>query len=310
MTSSFKTLALLAALTVAPVTAHAIDWSGVPAKDVVLFYPGQTSWEYLLTPADHSGAPKFREGKTCFECHFDEPNMQGPLLISGRKNEPTPPLGKPGIVPAQIRFAYDDKALYVQLRFSEGAQPDMKMDAEFASKLTIMLGDAKVPEMPRAGCWVTCHDDVARMPSAATSDRTKYLPKTRAKLSRSGGGDELKPADELAKLKADGYVLEYWQARLNPGAKAQAANGQIFDKREDIKPVVVTADATFEGNAWTVTMTRPLSAPPFRDLVPGKPYEVGVALHSGHAGKRFHYVSYEYSLVLGAGAAEFVAVKK
>jgi len=39
-------------------------------------------------------------------------------------------------------------------------------------------------------------------------------------------------------------------------------------------------------------------------------YYVGFAIHSGHTAHRFHYVSYERTLAINSGAADFVAVKK
>ena len=51
-----------------------------------------------------------------------------------------------------------------------------------------------------------------------------YLPRTRAKLTRQGGGDALKGPDDLGKLRADGYQLEYWQAMMNPGQAPKAAD--------------------------------------------------------------------------------------
>ena len=149
------------------------------------------------------------------------------------------------------------------------------------------------------------------MPSANGATRTKYLTKTHAKMTRLGAGDELKSAEDLAKLKADGYFLEYWQAKLNPGAAAVAANGTVFDKREETKPTEVKAEATFANGTWSVTLTRKLNAgAAFKEISAGKPYTVGFAIHSGHAARRFHYVSFEHSLVLDAGTADFVAVKK
>jgi len=44
----------------------------------------------------------------------------------------------------------------------------------------------------------------------------------------------------------------------------------------------------------------------FVALVPGKHYTVAFAIHSGHTSKRFHYVSFERSLVLDQGSADFV----
>lgn len=287
------------------------NWSGVPAKDVALFYPGQSSWEWVLTESDHSGADKFRAGKDCAACHVGDEKNMGALLVNGKMNEPAPIPGKLGSMSAKVQFARDDQTLYVHLQFAEGVQPDAKMDKADATKVTMMLDDGSVPEANRAGCWGMCHDDVSTMPSAAGSARTMYLGKTRAQLSRQGGGDTLKPGGELAKLKAGGYALEYWQARLNPGAPAVAANGTVFDKRAEIKPAAVTAEATFSGGAWSVTLSRKLDAGTgFVPLVAGKRYTVAFAIHSGHTAKRFHYVSFERSLVLDQGTADFVAGKK
>jgi Ethylbenzene dehydrogenase len=304
-------IAMVALLTGWVSPAFAVDWSTVPGKDVSLFYPGQSPWEWALTFSEHSGADKFRGGKNCIACHADEEKSMGALMVKGVKLEPAPIPGKPGSIPATVKFAYDDKMLYVRLDFSEGEQPNAGMDADFATKVAMMLGDAQVPEAPRAGCWGACHDDAASMPAAAGSQRTKYLPKTRIKLDRRGGGDATKSPEDLAKLLAEGYALEYWQARLNPGAKAIAAHGTIFDKRQEVKPSDVTAEATLTNGTWSVILSRPLkAAPPFKTLAPDKAFTVGFSIHSGHTARRFHYVSFEYTLALDKGPADFVAVRQ
>ena len=309
MRASTAATVLIGLLAATP--AFAVDWAKVPGKDVTLMYPGQSSYEWVLTPSEHSGGFKIREGKNCHECHTGEEDTMGNLLVSGKKNEPAPIAGKPGFVKASVKFAHDDKNMYVHLDFAPGTQPDAKMDAANETKVTMIINDGGVAESNRFGCWAACHDDAATMPSAAGAERTKYLLKTHAKVGRQGGGDELKPADELAKLKAAGYELEYWQARLNPGAKAVAVAGTIFDKREELKSPAVTADATFANGVWSVTLTRPLAAGPgYKELAAGKTFTVGFAIHGGHTAKRFHYVSFERSMIIGEGAADLVAVKK
>lgn len=303
-------IALASTMSVSAATA-APSWSGVPSKDVALFYPGQSSWEWALTMGDHPGADKFRAGKNCFACHNGDESNMGAKLISGQVNGPPTIPGKPGSIDAKVQFAHDDQNLYVHIEFAEGSQPNAKMDNTYATKVTMMIEDGSVPEGNRAGCWGMCHDDSSSMASAGNSDRTMYLGKTRAAITRQGGGDTLKPAADLDKLKASGYEFEYWQARLNPGASAVAVNGTVFDKREDVKPTVVSADATNTGGTWSVTFTRKLNAGSgFIPIVDGKRYTVGFAIHSGHTAKRFHYVSFERSLVLDTGAADFVAAKR
>jgi len=301
--ASSAAVALMACLASAP--AFAVDWASIPGKDQVLFYPGQTSFEWVFTEADHSGITKFKAGKNCAECHREEAKTMGDTLVSGKKAEPAPIAGKPGSIPVTIKFANDGKNLLVHIDFKPGTQPDVKMDKD-DTIVTMILNDGGVAASNRMACWATCHEDLTGMPSAA-GDRTKYIAQAAVKLSRQGAGGVYKPAADLAALMAAGTYLEYWQARLNPGAKAVAASGTILDKRADITPNKVEADGTI----GSVTLSRPLVAgAPYKDIVAGKTYTVGFAIHSGHAKGRFHYVSFENTLVLDAGTADFVVLKK
>ena len=312
MKASALALALMGTMVSAPAFAG-IDWTKVPGKDIMLFYPGQSSYEWVLTPSDHSGAIKVREGKNCHECHVGEENTLGEHLVSGKKNEPTPIAGKPGFVKATVKFAYDDKDMYVHIVFNPGRQPDAKMDPKYDTKVAMMLDAGGVPEANRFGCWAACHDNLTTMPSAeGATARSMYLYKTRAaKLTAHGAPDGNKPDDDLAKLKASGYQLEYWQAKLNPGAPPVAVGGTIFDKRAEVPGAPVTADASLSNGTWSVTLMSPLApGAPFADLVPGKTYTIGFAIHAGHTAHRFHYVSLERTMAIGQGAAEFVAVKQ
>jgi cytochrome c-type protein NapC len=283
------------------------NWGSVPAKNVALFYPGQSSWEWVMTESDHSGAGKFRGGKNCAACHVGDEKNMGDLLVSGKMNEPAPIAGKPGSMTTKVQFAHDDQNLYVHLEFAEGSQPNAKMDSKYDTKVAMILDDGSVSEAARAGCWAMCHEDSASMPAGAGSSRTMYLGKTRAQMTRQGGGDTLKAPGELAKLKA----IEYWQADLNSGAPAVAVSGTILDKRRQTKPPATTAEATFSGGKWSVTLSRKLDAGAGSvAIVPGKRYTVAFAIHAGHTDKRFHYVSFERSLVLDEGGADFVATKQ
>lgn len=292
--------------------ALAIDWAKVPGRDVVLLYPGQTSWEWNLTEADHSAAGKFKAGKNCAECHRGEEKTQGALMVSGKKAEPTPIPSFPGHLVADVRFAHDDAKMYVRMQFAEPGAPNTRMDPDFATKAALIFNDAAVQEGVRAGCWGSCHEDNASMPTAAAgSTRTKYLMKSRVKMSRQGGGDAIKSSDELAKYLEAGYVQEWWQAKLNPGAAAQSAGGPILDARHELKPSPISSEATFNKGTWTVVMSRPLNAPaPLRPLVPGKVYTVGFSVHLGHSAKRFHHTSYEFTFALDQGTADFIAAKQ
>jgi hypothetical protein len=290
---------LLAAVLLASCAAAeaAPDWATVPAKTVTLFYPGQYSLELAMTPAEHKGADRFRGGKSCASCHTGEEKAIGNSIVSG-KYDKAPLRGKPGSLAAKVQVARDAANLYVHVEFSDAGQPDARMDKATA-KVAMMLDGGGVPEAARAGCWAMCHDDAATMASG-NAVRTMYLSKTRAKLTRQGGGDGLSPT--AAKLKAGGYALEYWQAALNPAPKA--ANGVVSEKRGETR-TVVSAEARRTGSVWSVTLSRKLNAGQVA-LVPGKRYSVAFAIDTGHTAQRFHYVSFERSLLLGSGVADFV----
>jgi cytochrome c-type protein NapC len=325
MKSNLKLFGVIAGLSTlmaaTPAPAAGINWASVPGKEVVLFYPGQSSWEWALTSSEMSGADDFRKGKDCATCHIGEEKTMGPQIVTGKPRvfktgekpgiEPNPIPGKPGAFPATVKVANDGTNLYVHLDFNAGAQPNAGQEPGTNTRVTVMFNNGRVPEANRGGCWAACHDDQAAMPSAAGSNRTMYLPKTRAKLTRQGGGDTLAAPDALAKLKADGYQLEYWEALLNPGQPAKALAEIVFDKRSPAGAGLVTAEATQAGGVWSVTIARPLAASaPFSAIAAGATYHLAFAIHAGNTAHRFHYVSFERSLTLNSGSADLVAVKQ
>jgi hypothetical protein len=293
---------------------QAIDWDAVPGTDVTLFYPGQASWEWVLTKSDHSGAPKFREGKNCIECHGGEEADMGALIVSGKKLEPTPIPGKRGSVKATVKAANDGQRLYVRLEWPEApALTGPKMDPDFENKVTMMIDDGHVLEAKRAGCWGACHDDAIGMASAKPgTDLTKYLAHSRTKITRQGGDENYKSDAEIAEMLADGQYLEYWQARFNKDGKPVAVDGYILESRHQNESALVNAEASLADGNWTVVLSRALQvgAPGHKNLAPGTIYNVGFAIHDGNAAHRFHYVSFEHTLVLDQGNADIVAVRQ
>lgn len=300
-------IAVAAAL---PGTALAVDWTGVPEHEVALFYPGQASWEWALTEKDHSGAPKFREGKNCKGCHEGEQADIGAAIVGGEKLEAAPIAGKPGHLLLRVQAARDAERLYFRLRWTGAPASGTKLDPDVAARVTVMLGTEQVKEAMRAGCWGSCHDDNRGMVSAeADSTRSKYLASSRSKLSRKGGGKNIKPDADLQALLGQGAFLEYWQAKLNPGQPAQPSSGYVLDKRHRHETPVALVEATQSGDEWTVVLSGPLKAggPGQLALENGKTYAVGFAVHDDFADHRFHHVSLEQSLSLDGGTADIVA---
>lgn len=300
------TLALVASYSTA---SYAIDWNGVPAKQVVLFYPGQAAWEWVLTQSDHGGATNFRKGKNCRVCHEGEEKDIGAKIAAGKKLEPDPIAGKPGSIPVSISFAHDADTLYVKFEWKDtGSHTGEKGD--FQERVTMMFGDDNVKEAVRAGCWGTCHNDLKGMPEDA--GLTKYLAGSRAKMSMSGGGTDYKTDAELKDLLDKGYFMEYWQADLNAGKPAQAIEGYIEKDRHEDTASAVTAEGGLKDGTWTVVLSRKLnvSGEGQRSIVAGQVYPVGFAIHDDFADHRHHHVSFEHTFALDSGDADFVAVKR
>ena len=290
--------------------AGAVDWNAVQGNSINLFYPGQASWEWVMTATEHSGAPVFKDGKNCQECHDlegkSELPMMGEKIVTGKKLELTPIPGKAGSVVANVKMAHDAENFYVRLEFQNPPAAGEPMDANEV-RVTMMLNDGKVAEANRAGCWVACHDNLATMASAPEGQAiTKYLMRSRVKMTRQGGA-EIKPADDLKAMRTDGQVLEYWQAALNSGKPAKALDGYVLGTREFKRSQVVTAEGQIENGKTVVVLSRKLTAGgSYKDIVAGKSYVVGFAIHGGFAGRRYHWVSLEKTMTLDSGDANFV----
>ncbi len=292
--------------------AHAeIKWAKVPATDIVVFYPATFTWERLFTPGQHTGQRGYAQGKNCFSCHgnIDEGPMGMHLVQTKGYIEPRPIANKPPFIKVAVKTAHDAENIYVQLTFTPGAQPNSMMDKDFDTKVAMMFDDGSIREATRAGCWITCHSNLSSM-NGVTQEMTKYIPETRVPSTAPGRpSDTLIAATDIAQMRASGKEMEYWQARLKSGAPVQAVDGTVLEKRiENAKPAV-TATSTETKGVTTVTFTRKLSAGPgYKDFKPGKTYTVGFSIHAGSTTQRFHYVSFERTLVLDSGKADFVAV--
>lgn len=309
-----KTWLSIGALSVAAcyaVPSFAVDWNGVASKQVVLFYPGEASWEWVLVPSTHEGAKNFRKGKNCRVCHQGEEKQIGAEIVSGKDSrlEPDPIAGKPGSLPVNISFAHDDDTLYVKFEWKDlGASA--KGSGKYQEVVTMMFGDDNVKEAVRAGCWGTCHNDMKGMPNS--QDLTKYLTASRTKMAITGGGTNYKSDADIKALLDKGEFMEFWQAEMNKGKPAVAEDGYILkDFHENATPVV-SAEGSFKDGTWTVVLSRKLKVDGegMRSLVSGQVYPVGFAIHDDYAEHRHHYVSFEHTFSIDSGNADFVAVKK
>jgi len=315
-----------------------IDWNGIEAKTVTLFYPGQASFEWIQNGKDHGGARAFlRSGDRCSECHAKEVKDMGAKIVSGQKVEPTPIAGKRAFVDLRVQAAYDATNLHLRFQWPNAAHTPAsfvqggKMDPDNQAKLAVMFAGTGIERVEQAGCWVTCHNDSRYMPDAMKpealaaspakdaidlkSGLSKYLAESRTEVEIKGddgkprgGADRLKPKGDLDALAGKGAFMDL--IRFRSGGAPE--NGHVLEQRLMSGGAEVKAEGKLEGDTWTVVMSRPLKADKPGDigLEPGKTYIVSFALHDDYTSARFHHVSLELKLGLDAKDAEINAVKR
>ena len=194
--------AILAALVASPAAGadpERIDWTKVSPATVTLFYPGQSSYEWLRSKShgEGKGARAVANGSACMRCHEGDEQIMGDSIVKGGPLEPTPVKDKNGSLQLAVQAAYDASNLYLRfqwktrnpypgtehqyLRFDgkewkvfgypkldapvrEGKQPGIYED-----RMTVMLDDGRVPGFDKQGCWLTCHDGSRDMQGAASA---------------------------------------------------------------------------------------------------------------------------------------------
>ena len=248
----------LAAGLAAPASAAdpaTIEWSKIPAKKVALFYPGQSSYEWLLSADHKKGDKQVAQGKTCISCHEDDEKDIGNKVVKGGALEPTPVSGKLGTIDLAVQAAYDASNLYLRFQWkTQNPYPgdehqylrydgkewkvygfpkldkvvqDKEQPGIYEDRLTIMLDDGKVPLFAQQGCWLTCHNGMRDMPNVATREQIQSNPLMTAikkgdvrKYLPSTRSDPLdwksgKSLDEIAAIKAAGGFVDLIQWRAH-----------------------------------------------------------------------------------------------
>jgi hypothetical protein len=267
--------------------AAAPDWSKVTERKVKLFYPGQSSLEWVMNKADHSAVPDIVEKKrSCAKCHEGDANEIGEKIATGKPVgsskvvlEPKPIAGKAGWIPVTFKAAHDGEKIYFRFEWNPPQIAGPQMDKKNEVKVTMLFdGGGTVEGAELNGCWSTCHDDLRSMKSAKDDKTTKHIK----------GGD-----------LASGKFYDLMQFRSGKGEKP--VDGYVTDKRymEGGKGLV-KAEGVKEGNKWVVTFERTLAGGGKGDhaIAADKIYNFGFAVHESFAEARYHYVSLGYQFGL------------
>ena len=187
-----------------------INWSKIPAKNVALFYPGQSSYEWLISDAHEGAANRVKRGDACSSCHDekDAEKEMGEKLVKAGPLEPMPVKGKEGYKEVKVQAAYDDKNAYLRfqwqtqnpfpgtehqyLRFDgkewkvwgfpklDKIVQDGKMQALYEDRMSIIIDDGKVAGFAKQGCWLTCHDGQRDMAKQFTREEVAANPMLQA----------------------------------------------------------------------------------------------------------------------------------
>jgi hypothetical protein len=232
-----------------------ITWNSVPTKTVTLFYPAQSTYQWLRSSA-HPGSAVVIGGAACLTCHKDQEEKLGNKLVKANPLEPTPVDGKNGAIQLNLQVAYDNENAYFRaqwktknpypgeshqfVRFDgkewktygfpkldavvrKGEQPGIYED-----RFSIMIDDGGVPAFANQGCWLTCHNGERDNPKFATRATVAANPLYQAlkqfdvrkylpstRTDADASWDKGKSSDDIAKIKAAGGFLELMQWRAH-----------------------------------------------------------------------------------------------
>lgn len=184
-----------------------INWAKIPTVTVPLFYPGQSSYEWLTSDAHKGASKEVRRGDDCTSCHDEEDAEKdmGNKIVAGGRLEPTPPKGKNGHVDLKVQAAYDNNNAYLRFQWKTNSKerggidyPAYRFDGKewkaygaprlnanaitgktppiYEDRMSVMIDDGKVPHFAKQGCWLTCHDGERDMPKLATKEEIAANP--------------------------------------------------------------------------------------------------------------------------------------
>ncbi len=190
-----------------------INWSAAPTKTVTLFYPGQSSYQWLRSSKHKRANKKTAQGEACVSCHEGEEADIGNLTVSGKRLEPNPIPGKEGVKDLKVQALHDSEYLYFRFQYKsqldrEGRMHNMirydgkewqwygshrasdkvrsgKQPPVYEDRLAIMIDDGSVPMFAEQGCWLTCHDSMRDMPAAPTKTEVKAHPYLGVEMKKS-----------------------------------------------------------------------------------------------------------------------------
>lgn len=196
--------ALVVGLSGTASAAAPTDWSAIPPKNLKLFFPGQSSYQWLRSSEHKRAVKKTMQGDSCVSCHEDEEEELGQTMVSGDRLEPHPIDGKQAVIELAAQAAHDGENLYLRFQwktrnpYAGTAHPHWRFDGKdwkqigwprlhkkvweedapaiYEDRLSMMIDDGSVPMFAEQGCWLSCHDGARDMQDVAGADDVKAHP--------------------------------------------------------------------------------------------------------------------------------------
>ena len=232
-----------------------IDWGRVPTRTLTLFYPAQSTYQWLRG-GEHPGAGRVNKDGSCMTCHTGTEERLGNKLVKANKLEPTPPAGKNGVVKLDMQVAYDSEFVYFRAQWKTNGKgpgdgyPTYRFDgkdwkpfgaprlsapaykgeqpAVYEDRFSMMIDDGTVPNFATQGCWITCHDGARDAPRQAKRDEVAAHPFYQAikradvrkylpatRTDALAWWDKTVSLEEVSKQKAAGRFLDLIQWRAH-----------------------------------------------------------------------------------------------
>lgn len=174
------------------------DWSKIQSNIITLFYPGQSSYQWLRSQEHKRANKSVRKGEACVSCHEGEEPDMGAVIISGEKLEPHPQSNKPAVIDLNVKVAYDEDTVYFRFQWKTAnpypgiAHPHWLYDgtkwkqigwprlhekvwkdsepAIYEDRFSMMIDDGSIPMFAEQGCWLSCHTAMRDMPDVAKKE--------------------------------------------------------------------------------------------------------------------------------------------
>ena len=178
-----------------------INWPEVPTKDITLFYPGESTYDWLRSPEHENAQRETIAGQSCISCHAGEEADFGNALVVEGPLEPDPIPDKNGVLNLAVQAAHDDEYLYFRFQWKTNMDREGRMHnmirydgtewkwygahraadsfldgdqpAIYEDRLAIMLDDGSVEGFAEQGCWLACHTSMRNMEDRPDSDEVK-----------------------------------------------------------------------------------------------------------------------------------------